>query len=47
MGTDIMELNLAQDLASVYHDPILLVFLYLRKLYENLDNGRLLNTLEG
>ena len=28
-GADIMELNLSQDLASVDHDPLFLVFLYL------------------
>ena len=37
MGTAIMELKLTQDLASVDHDPILLVFLELSKAYDNLD----------
>ena len=31
MGTSIMELNIAQDLASVDQDPIFLVFLDLQK----------------
>ena len=46
-GTAIMELKIAQELASVYQDLILLVFLGLRKAYDNLDHGRLLKTLEG
>ena len=46
-GTPIMEMKLVQELASVDQDPLLLVFLDLRKLYEKLDNDRLLNTLEG
>ena len=47
IGTAIMDLRLTQELANVYHDPIFLVFLDLRKLYDNLDRGRLLQTLEG
>ena len=47
IGTAIMDLRLAQELENVYHDPIFLVFLDLRKLYDNLDRGRLLQTLEG
>ena len=46
MGTAIMELNIAQDLSSVYEDPILLVFLDLRKVYYNLDRGWTLKTLD-
>ena len=42
-----MELKLAQELASVNQDPILLVSLDLGKAYDNLDRGRLLQTLEG
>ena len=42
-----MELNITQDMSIVEQDPILLVFLELRKAYENLDRGRLLKTLEG
>ena len=45
--TDIMELNINQDLASVYQYPLLLVFLDLRKAYEYLYRVRLLKTLEG
>ena len=47
MGTAIMDLNLAKYLACVYQDPLLLVFLYLRKLYDNLDQFRILHNLEG
>ena len=47
MGTSIMELKLAQDLASVDQDPIFLVFLDLRKSYDNLYHGYLLQTLDG
>ena len=46
-GTAIMELKLAQDLESMDQDPLLLVFLYLGKAYNNLDQGKLLQTLEG
>ena len=46
-GTSIMELKLAQDLASVYQGPLFLVFLYLWKAYGKLEQGRLLQTLEG
>ena len=42
-----MELKPDQELESVDQDPLLLVFLDLRKAYDNLDWGRLLNTLEG
>ena len=37
-----MELKLAQELASVDHDPIVMVFLYLRKAYNTVDRGRLI-----
>ena len=43
----IMELNLAQDLASKYHDPLFLVFLDLRKAYGTIDRDLLIHTLEG
>ena len=36
-GTAILELKLAQELASVDQDPLLLVLLDLRKAYDNLD----------
>ena len=45
MGTAIMELKLVQELASVNHDPIFLVFLDLQKAYDNLNRGRLIQTL--
>ena len=45
--TAIVELNLTQELASVDQDPLFLVFLHLRKVYDNLYHGWLLKTLEG
>ena len=42
-----MYLKLVQELAIVDQDPLFLVFLNLRKLYENLDQGQLLKTLKG
>ena len=45
--TSIVELNFAQDLASVDRGPLFLVLLDLQKAYDNLDCGRLLKTLEG
>ena len=42
-----MELNIAQDIASIYQDPLFLVFLYLTKAYDTVDRDRLLVTLEG
>ena len=42
-----MELKLAQDLTSIYQDPLLLVLLDLRKAYDTVDRERLLITLEG
>ena len=46
-GMAIMELNLAQELARVDHDPLFLVFLALRKVYSTLDRERFIQTLEG
>ena len=46
-GKAIMELKLAQDLESVDQDPLFLVFLDLRKAYENLDCGHIPKTLGG
>ena len=46
-GTAIMELKVAQDLASVYQNPLFLLLLVLRRAYDNLDWGRLLKSLEG
>ena len=45
-GTDIVDLNLAQELARIYHDPLFLVFLHLRKAYDIIDRDRLIHTLE-
>ena len=42
-----MDLKLAQELASVDQHPLFLVLLDLIKTYDNLDWGRLLQTLEG
>ena len=47
MGTDIMEVNLSQDLASVNQDSLFLVFLDLRESYDNMDCGWILKTFEG
>ena len=47
MRTAIMKLKVSQELASVDHNPRLLVFLDLRKTYDNVYRGRLIWTLEG
>ena len=47
MGTLIMEINITQDMASVYQNPLFLVLLDLRKAYDNLERGWLSKTLEG
>ena len=36
-GAAIMELKLAQELASIYQDPLFLVFMDLRKAYDTVD----------
>ena len=46
MGTAIMELKLAQKLASIDQEALFLVFLDLRKAYDTMDWKRLLITLE-
>ena len=46
-GRALMELNIMQMLASIYHDPLFLVFLYLWKSYNTMDSDRLIYTLEG
>ena len=42
IGTAILGLNKVQELASVYQDPLLLVFLYLWKAYNDVYFGHLL-----
>ena len=46
-GTAIMELKLAQDLASIDQDPLFLVFLDILKAYDTVDQDRLIITLKG
>ena len=41
-----LELKLVQELVSVDHDPLFLVLMYLKKAYDTVDQGRLLNILE-
>ena len=43
----IMELNLAQELASTDQEPLFLVLLDLWKAYNTVDRDRLIITLEG
>ena len=43
----ILELNLAQELDSIYQDPLFLVLLYLQKAYDTLNHGGLHTTLKG
>ena len=45
--TAIMELKLSQELKSVDQSPLFIVFLDLRKAYDNLYHWRLLQTIEG
>ena len=45
--TAITELKISQELVSMYQDSLFLVFLDLRKAYDNLDHSRILKTLEG
>ena len=47
MRTAILELNLAQELANMYQDPMFLVFLNLQDSYNTIYHGRLLTALEG
>ena len=46
-GTVIMELNMAQELVSIYQNPLLLVLLDMSKTYYTLYHRRILQTLEG
>ena len=45
--TAIIELKLDQDIASIDHDPLFLVVLYLWKAYDTFYQDRLIITLEG
>ena len=46
-GAVIMELSIAQKLDSIDQEPLLLVFMDLRKDYDTVDRDRLLITLKG
>ena len=46
-GTDIIELKISQELSRIDQDPLLLVFMDLRKVYGTFHQERLLITLEG
>ena len=46
-GTAIIELKLSYELSSVDQDSLFLLLLYLRKSYDNLDRGVLLQIIEG
>ena len=46
-GAAIMELKLAQELASMDQDPLFPLFLDLRKAYKDLERGRLPQKLAG
>ena len=45
--TEILEMNLAQGLDIVDQYPLFLVFIDLQKVYDTVDCGLLMNTLEG
>ena len=45
-GTAIMDIKMAQELASIDQEPLFLVFLDLRKAYDTLDCVRILQTLD-
>ena len=47
VGSAIVELKLAQELASIYQDPLFLVLMVPGKVYDTVDQDRLLVTLEG
>ena len=47
MGTEIMDINMAQELARINQDPIFLVFLDSSEAYDTPDHGIILHTLEG
>ena len=45
--TVIMDLKKLQELKSVEQDPLFLIYLDIRKTYDNLNHGRLLQMLVG
>ena len=45
--TETMEAKLAQNLKGLYHEPILQVFLDVRKDYDSLDRGMCMDILKG
>ena len=45
LGTAIFELKITQELDSVNHDTLFLVFLDLQKVYDTVDWGHLMTTL--
>ena len=45
MGTAILEIKLAQEIASINQDPLFLGFLYLQKSCGTVERGALLMTL--
>ena len=47
MGMVILELKLAQELYSVYQDPLLLILLDLKKAYNTIYCGHFLISMEG
>ena len=42
-----MELKISQELAIINQDPLFLVFLDLRQVYNTVDRSRLIRNLEG
>ena len=47
MGMTTMEINLAQELASINQDPLFFIFLDLSNSYDMVERSRLIRTLEG
>ena len=47
MGTAVMDLNLSQELSRIYHNPLSLVFLELRKAYDTVFREYHIQTFEG
>ena len=46
-GTVIMEANLEQQLARIFHKPLLQVFIDMQKAYDYLYRGRYMGILRG